>query len=82
MCSTVLILCTCAVYTLCLVHAIRFSVGLRSRALSIILFIALTATVAIQIMSSCHVAYVKIGAGILAVLMFVLCLSCPVQPRI
>ena len=74
MCSPLFEVATCILYTVCMAYLVAFAWGHRSWS-SLILFLLLGLVLGFQIDSDCNIAYTKIGAGILALMMFCACIN-------
>ena len=72
MCSPLFEVATCLLYTACMAYLVAFAWGHRSWS-SLILFLLLGLVLGFQIDSDCNIAYTKIGAGILALMLFCTC---------
>lgn len=72
MCDLSLVVCTCSVYGLSACYVMLQ----YNNIVSVFLFVLLAVCLGLQMASDCDMAYVKIGAALLALMLFCVCRSC------
>ena len=73
MCSDHLVVWTCLSYVFSLLYVLGCAGGYSKKYVGFVLHVGLGVVLGFQIASSCEVVYVKVGAGIFALMLFTWC---------
>ena len=73
MCDAELIVWTCVIYVLVFAYIFAFAGGYTNMYMCCVLYVGLGMCLGFQVASSCDMAYVKIGAALFGLMLFVWC---------